>query len=362
MNIGGVEKSFLTLSDQLIDKGNKVTIVTLNQNKNSLNQNDRIEIISLNTSRSILSLFKLSKMLNEKKPDILISAQYYANIVAILSSVISKYKPKTILSERLHLSSTLKQYNLLKKLLLKFLVKMTYRNADLIYGNSDSVCEDLKKNYINESGKVIKILNPSSSKNIIKLSEEEVDDTWISKSSEPIILYVGRLSFQKDIPTLLKTFEIITNELNSKLLIVGDGPQRKLVEEFKFNNPEIGNQIKLIGYSKNHYKFFKYSKVFLLTSLYEGIPNVLIESQILGTPIVATNSPGGTTEVLEGGRSGLLANVKDIQELSEKTLRILKEENISKELKENMDFSARRFEPSIVTEYLISEIKKLFNN
>ena len=75
MNIGGVEKSFLTLSDQLIDKGNKVTIVTLNQNKNSLNQNHRIEIISLNTSRSILSLFKLSKMLNEKKPDILISAQ-----------------------------------------------------------------------------------------------------------------------------------------------------------------------------------------------------------------------------------------------------------------------------------------------
>ena len=48
MNIGGVEKSFLTLSDQLIDKGNKVTIVTLNQNKNLLNQNDRIEIISLN--------------------------------------------------------------------------------------------------------------------------------------------------------------------------------------------------------------------------------------------------------------------------------------------------------------------------
>ena len=362
MDIGGVEKSFLTLSDQLIEKGNKVSIVTLNQNKNSLNQNNRIEIISLGTSRSLLSLFKLSKMLNEKKPSILISAQYYANIVAILSSMISKHKVKIILSERLHLSTTLKQYNFLKKILLKFLVKLTYPNADLIYGNSDSVCEDLKKNYVNESTKVIKILNPSSSKNIIKLSEEEVDDTWISKSDDPIILYVGRLSFQKDIQTLLKTFKIIKSELNSKLLIVGDGPQRKLVEEFKLNNPEIESRIKLIGYSNNPYKFFKYSKVFLLTSLYEGLPNVLIESQILGIPIVATNSPGGTAEVLENGKSGLLVNVKDAQELSEKTLRILREESISKELKENMQFSIRRFEPSIVTELLISEIKKLFNN
>ena len=358
MNIGGVERSFLTLSNQLLEKGNNVSIITLNQSKNLLNYDNKIEIISLKTSRSILSLFKLSKMLSEKKPDILISAQYYANIIAVFSSIFSKHKVKVILSERLHLSSTLKQYNFLKKLILKLLIKFTYPNSDLIYGNSESVCQDLRENYVNKSTKIIKIFNPSSLKNIIKLSKEKVDDTWISKSSTPIILYVGRLSFQKDIPTMLKTYKIIANEFDSKLLIVGDGPQRKLIEEFKLNNPELKKQIKLIGYSENPYKFFKYSKVFLLTSLYEGLPNVLIESQILSTPIVATDCPGGTAEVLENGKSGLLANIKDTKKLSEKTLNILKNENVSNQLKKNMNLSIKRFDPSIVTEHLISELKK----
>jgi len=361
MDIGGVEKSFLTLSNQLLEKGNKVSIVTLNQSKNLLNYDNKIEIISLKTSRSILSLFKLSKILSEKKPDILISAQYYANIIAMLSSMFSKHKVKVILSERLHLSSTLKQYNFFKKIILKLMVKLTYPNSDLIYGNSESVCADLRENYVNKSTKIIKIFNPSSSKNIIKLSKEEVSDPWISNSEVPIILYVGRLSFQKDIPTMLKTYKFITKEINSKLLIIGDGSQRKLVEKFKLNNPKLKKQIKLIGYSKNPYKFFKYSKVFLLTSLYEGLPNVLIESQILGTPIVATDSPGGTAEVLENGKAGLLADTKDAQKLSEKTLSILKNEYSSKKLKETMNLSIKRFDPSLVTEQLVYEIKNTFN-
>ena len=67
--------------------------------------------------------------------------------------------------------------------------------------------------------------------NVIETYDPQNHDTWISKSSTPIILYVGRLSFQKDIPTMLKTYKIIANEFDSKLLIVGDGPQRKLIEE-----------------------------------------------------------------------------------------------------------------------------------
>ena len=103
MNIGGVERSFLTLSNQLLEKGNNVSIITLNQSKNLLNYDNKIEIISLKTSRAVLSLFKLSKMLSQKKPDVLISAQYYANIIAVFSSIFSKHKVKVILSERLHL-------------------------------------------------------------------------------------------------------------------------------------------------------------------------------------------------------------------------------------------------------------------
>ena len=76
MNIGGVERSFLTLSNQLLEKGHNVSIITLNQSKNLLNYDNKIEIISLKTSRSLLSLFKLSKMISQKKPDILINNNF----------------------------------------------------------------------------------------------------------------------------------------------------------------------------------------------------------------------------------------------------------------------------------------------
>ncbi len=87
MNIGGVERSFLTLSNELLEKGNKVFVVTLNQNNNLLNYDNKIEIISLNTSRSILSLFKLSRLLRRKK------TRYFN-----FSSILCKYNCDIVLN------------------------------------------------------------------------------------------------------------------------------------------------------------------------------------------------------------------------------------------------------------------------
>ena len=146
MGQGGVERSFINLSKELEQINHTVKFVTLNKIKTSYEE--ELNTIKLNSKRTLFSIIKLSKIINDESPDVLISAQYYANIVAIISNQLSKNKTKIIISERNHLTSALKKYNFIKKIIIKFLIKFLYEKSDLIYGNSESVCKDLKKNFI----------------------------------------------------------------------------------------------------------------------------------------------------------------------------------------------------------------------
>ena len=355
MGQGGVERSFINLSKELIRKGHNVKFVSLN--KIATTYSEKLEIIKLNSNRTIFSIIKLTKIIEAENPDILISAQYYANITAIISNQISKSKTKIIISERNHLTSVLKKYNFFKKLLIKFLIRSLYNKADLIFGNSESVCEDLKEKFIFKNNiKVKKILNPAYIETVLKKSEEKINDEWVSKSSVPIIVYVGRLEAQKDIETLIKAFELINKIHKSKLLIIGSGSEKEKLNDCSL---DIKNRIRHVEFDENPYKYLKYCNVFLLTSIYEGMPNVLIEAQILGMPIVATDSPGGTSEALQNGKVGLLANIKDAEDISEKVKILLTDKEVVMNLSMNFEKSLDRFNPKRISDQIIKEASNL---
>tara|TARA_E500000331_G_scaffold231802_1_gene221987 strand:- start:341 stop:1420 length:1080 start_codon:yes stop_codon:yes gene_type:complete len=355
MGQGGVERSFINLSKELINKGLNVKFICLNKIETSYNEN--LSVIKLNSNRTLFSAFKLSKVIEYESPDILISAQYYANITAIISNQISKVKTKIIISERNHLTSALKKYNFFKSSIIKFLIKLSYDKADLIFGNSESVCEDLKEKFVYKNNKkVIKILNPAYIEAVLKKSEEKINDKWISDSDVPILVYAGRLEAQKDIGTLLKTFEIINKTHKSKLLIIGSGSEKEKLNRFALYKK---NRVKQIEFDENPYKYLKHCNVFLLTSIYEGMPNVLIEAQILGMPIVATDSPGGTSEVLQYGKVGLLAKIKDAEDISQKVNILLTDKEVVSNLSLNFEKSLERFNPKRISDQIIKEASKL---
>ena len=354
MGQGGVERSFINLSIELIKKGHDVKFVCLNKPKSAYSQ--ELSVIKLNSKRTLFSMIKLSKVIEYEAPDILISAQYYANIASIISNKISKNKTKIIISERNHLTSALTKYSLLKSLLIKFLIKLTYKRADLVFGNSESVCKDLKEKFVFNNLKVKKILNPAFIENILKQSEEKVNDPWITDSDVPILVYVGRLEAQKDIDTLLRGFELINKTHKSKLLIIGSGSEKEKLDHSPLYKK---NLIKQIEFDENPYKYLKYCNVFLLTSIYEGMPNVLIEAQILGMPIVATNSPGGTSEALLNGKAGLLANMKDAEDISKKVNILLTNKEVVSKLSLNFEKSLERFNPINVSDQIILEATNL---
>ena len=167
---------------------------------------------------------------------------------------------------------------------------------------------------------------------------------------------MGRLEAQKDIDTLLKGFELINKTHKSKLLIIGSGSEK---EKLSHSTLYKKNIIKQIEFDENPYKYIKHCNVFLLTSTYEGMPNVLIEAQILGMPIVATDSPGGTSEALLDGNAGLLANMKDAEDISKKVHILLTDKEIISNLSLNFEKSLERFNPINVSDQIIFEATNL---
>jgi glycosyltransferase involved in cell wall biosynthesis len=126
---------------------------------------------------------------------------------------------------------------------------------------------------------------------------------------------VGRLTAQKDFSTLIRAFASLRTQRAARLMILGEGEERFQLEALV---QELGLQadVALPGFIANPYKYLKWSTVFVLSSRWEGLGNVLIEAMAMGTSVVSTDCPNGPAEILESGRWGRLVPVGDVDALT----------------------------------------------
>ena len=127
---------------------------------------------------------------------------------------------------------------------------------------------------------------------------------------------VGRLSEQKDFTTLLNAFAIIRKKSECRLIILGEGEQRKQLEAL-VDHLQLNDDVQMPGFVKNPYAYMVQADVFVLSSAWEGLVTVLIEALACGTPVVSTDCPSGSSEILEAGKYGRLVPVGDAQALAE---------------------------------------------
>jgi len=159
---------------------------------------------------------------------------------------------------------------------------------------------------------------------IKKLATEEVEHLWF-KEKVPIIISVGRLEKEKGYEYLLQAFALIRKEMECRLVIIGEGREKErlvsLVEEL-----EIQSSVVFLPFQKNPWKYVAKSTVFVLSSLREGLPLVLIEAMACGVPVVATDV-GGVKEVVKNQETGIIVPPQNVLALAEaiKTL-LLSEE------------------------------------
>jgi len=133
---------------------------------------------------------------------------------------------------------------------------------------------------------------------------------------------VGRLAVQKDFPTLLRAFARLRAARPARLMILGEGDRRSELEQLA-SALGISADVRLPGFVENPLAYMRRAAVFVLSSIYEGFGNVLVEALACGCPIVSTDCPGGPAEILEHGRFGRLVPVGDVAALGDALLATL---------------------------------------
>lgn len=270
---------------------------------------------------------KLCRVFSQEKPDVVLSFLWYANLITIIAKKLSSNKPPVIVGVR----------NVMTKLLKEerggwfkgFLIRKLYPYADIVTVLSNTMRDDMERNFMTPAGILRVLLNPMDISKIEALSAESPDHPWFSDDI-PVIISVGRLHVQKDFPTLIKAFATLRKNGSFRLIILGEGGDRdaltKLITELN-----LSDSIELPGFAKNPYSYIKKSALFVMSSTHEGLPGALIEAMICGTPVVACACPS-TAEVISDNVNGLLSPVSDPDALCAAMLRILDDETLSRRL------------------------------
>ena len=141
---------------------------------------------------------------------------------------------------------------------------------------------------------------------------------WFAPREPPVILGVGRLTPQKDFPTLLRAFALVRARRRARLVIVGEGrPEARDALLRLAAELGCGEDVSLTGFTHNPFCYMAAASVFVLSSLHEGLPGVLIQALACGVPVVSTDCPSGPREILEGGRYGRLVALGDFSAMAD---------------------------------------------
>ncbi len=312
LQIGGVEKNFFILTNNLSKRLNISVITSTSKIKNNLNRN--IKLICPNISfieklsmrlRFLICLYYLFKKIFLNPKAIVISFQ--GNMYSVF--LCKLLRVKIIL--RLNSSPIGWSKNLFKK----FIYIIGLKLADGVIVNSKKFKYQIRKEFnINSQC----IYNPLNFEEIIRLSKKKLSFKFFKKKNLNII-NVARLDDQKNQLLLLKSIKNLKEKLKIRLLIIGNGPNEKLLKDFiKLNKL---NKIVMIKKNiKNPFPYILRSNLFILSSSFEGLPNVLLEAIVLNKFIISSNCPTGPSEILSNGKGGILFKVNDHHDLTTKII------------------------------------------
>jgi len=315
---GGVEKNLFLIINFLIKNNLKITLITANYDSKK-KFDKRITIISpknkncINFSRYkkyFYCLFLLFRFLTNNNYTVL---SFQANIYAI---IVAKILNRKIII-RSNSSPSGWSQNFVKKIIYKKLFKL----ADKIIVNS----KDFKKQMYEKFKITCEIIyNPLNKVEIIKKSKEKFKNNFFFKKRKSFkIISVGRFVDQKDHLTLLRAFKLIYKKIETKLIIMGQGVNKKKYLQYIAKN-NLNDYVLILKFNKNPYKVIKNSNLFVLSSKYEGLPNVLLEAMSLKKFIISSNCPTGPEEILMNGKLGFLFAVGDYRALSSLILKYYK--------------------------------------
>lgn len=321
MHGGGAERAMLMFCREVVKRGFAVDLLTV-QFEGPLCSlvPQGVSVIDLQSKRTTLALPQLIRYLRTKRPLALYSTIMNANVVAALAGVFSGGYTKTIVREsNAPLSApktTIARWATFKA------APYLYRLTQGVIAVSRGVAEELEVMSPRISRKIRVISTPVISEDVILQGSEAVQHPWFAERDTPIVLSAARLEPHKGCITLVRAFARVRARRNARLVILGEGTQQSRIEA-EIERLGIKEHVAVLGFVRNPFAYMSKADTFVLASEYEGLPNVLVQAMAFGTPIVATDCKSGPSEILQGGRFGVLVPVRDEEALADGILRAL---------------------------------------
>ncbi|SEG41250.1 Glycosyltransferase involved in cell wall bisynthesis [Halpernia humi] len=345
LEMGGAERIVTTIANHLDREKFQPKIMLLRKEGGYLEfLKDDVDIIDLKTPRIRNSLKPILKEIRKRKPDIIFSG--FGEVNAYLALFIKLF-PKTKFIARE--TNVVSQHVTRKEI--KFFYKF-YNNYHKIICQSDDMQQDLVDNFKIKKEKIIKINNPVDFDFINEKLENATKPELFSDDFKNVVA-IGNLSARKGFDRLLTVFSFLKSE-KIKLHILGDGRDKEILNQLKIDL-KLENVI-FHGQQKNPYQFLKFADLFILSSRYEGFPNVLLEAGACGTYALANNCKGGITEIIQPKINGEISDIENHKNFAEKIKSILKENHDSEAIKNSIK---SRFSKEIILEEYEEVLEKI---
>ncbi|MCO5762899.1 MAG: glycosyltransferase [Chromatiaceae bacterium] len=345
---GGVERMLVNLISGFVAAGRRVDLLLIrDQGPHLASLPEEVERIPLGSQHSLLAIPALARYLRHRRPQALLAAKDRAGRAAVLARALAGVNTRLVLRLGTNLSASLEGRSALRRFWRYWPIRQLYPRIDRIIAVSAGVAMDTAAIAGLPRETIMVIRNPVITPDLTQRAAEPCPHPWFHDAGPPVLVGAGRLQRQKDFPTLIRAFARVRQTRPCRLVIIGEGRERPALEAL-IGQLGLTGQVDLPGFQANPLPFLAHASLFVLSSAWEGSPNVLTEAMALGTPVVATDCPSGPAELLDGGRIAPLVPVGDPEALARMVLATLDQPTPAARLKDavadyDQAYSARRY-------------------
>lgn len=308
---GGVERMVCHVAGGFAAAGFEVDMLLIKAKGEHLKHIPKsVNVIKLKAQHNLTSLPEVTHYFREHNPDAMLAAKHRAIKIAALARRLSGSQARLVGRLGTTVSGALAGQGRIRKWLWYASMRKHYQSVDKLVAVSRGVADDVIAITGLPQQRVVVINNPVVVPGIHEKAREPVDHAWLQNKDMPVILGAGRLTRQKDFSTLLDALVLVLKKQAVRLLILGEGKLRGDLTE-KIQALGLQQHVDMPGFAGNPYAYMAKCDLFVLSSRWEGSPNVLKEALAVGIPVVSTDCPSGPKEILQDGKYGPLVEMGD---------------------------------------------------
>ena len=312
---GGAERVNVNLANELVRRGYAVDVVLLSATGEFLTElAPEIYVVDLRVKSIRWALPGLVRYLRYARPVVMLACMWPLTVVALWARKVARLPIRMVVAEHTTWSQDEIASTFFGKLKVRWSMNRSFPGADSIVAVSHGAADDLARLARLDRKAITVVYNPIVGENKPPATLPMQPTEWWTGAHRRV-LAVGTLKQIKDYATLLRAFARLRQFVDARLLILGEGVCRPMLEELT-RRLGIETSVFMPGFAKDTSPYYCHAELHVLSSTGEGLPTVIVEALSAGTPVVSTDCPSGPREILNGGQFGRLVPIGDAEALA----------------------------------------------